>query len=109
MAGVGGSLLYIFFSAVLAFTNQETFLCLLPTVIIYQMTYGQILKEPSEAEQVREKDGKRKKDRDVQVKEGTDSEELLVVGRMKALLCFLFDSESCNCSQPLKRRNLTVC
>lgn len=43
MAGVGGSLLTILFSAVLKFSNQEIFICLLPSVIIYMMAYGQML------------------------------------------------------------------
>ena len=46
MAGVAGALLYILFNAVLIFSNQETFLCLLPTAIIYMMSYGLILREP---------------------------------------------------------------
>lgn len=46
MAGIAGSLLYILFNAVLIFSNQETFLCLLPTAIIYLMSYGLVLQEP---------------------------------------------------------------
>lgn len=46
LAGVGGALLYILFSAVLNFTNQETFLCLIPTVIMYMMAYGLMLELP---------------------------------------------------------------
>ena len=46
LAGLGGAALYIVFSAVLNFTNQETFLCLLPTVIIYLMAYGLMLDPP---------------------------------------------------------------
>lgn len=43
LAGVGGALLYILFSAVLRFSNEETFICLIPTVIIYMMAYGLML------------------------------------------------------------------
>lgn len=52
MAGVGGSLIYILFNAVLKLTNQESFLALLPTVIIFMMAYGQVLVEPTEEEQL---------------------------------------------------------
>lgn len=43
LAGVGGALLYILFSAVLKFSNEETFICLIPSVIIYMMAYGLML------------------------------------------------------------------
>ncbi len=43
LAGVGGALLYILFSAVLNFSNEDTFICLIPTVIIYMMAYGLML------------------------------------------------------------------
>ncbi len=50
MAGVGGALLYILFSAVLRFSNQEVFICLIPTVIIYMIAYGLMLHPDPEFE-----------------------------------------------------------
>lgn len=51
MAGVGGALLTILFSAVLKFTNQEIFICMIPSVIIYMIAYGQML-QPNPAPQI---------------------------------------------------------